>query len=259
MDRRPNLLNGAPGSGKSYTDASQGHLSVVGAEAHLRAPRVGHLWLSPSVISVKNGWALANGGTEVMHSLGGVDIAANYMGWTNTPTSSTGSGSMVNFGFLYENSLSNVLGKPSGLLPGLADVAVSAFGLLTDASLDLPAGSAFPQHTLKEFKYGADVTVQTLNWLAFMLRYDVVNLDLDHPGYIFNAISPRVVFSSHFLSGETIYLQYSRYTYGDNMLLGGIWPWGAPLVGGNDVLQQGPYQGKKPDMDVVKLQATIAF
>jgi hypothetical protein len=252
----PYLLNGAPGSGKSYTDASQAHLSVVGAEAHVRAPYAGHLWISPSLIGVKNGWALATGGTEVMHSLGGGGVAANYLGWYNTPVSSTGSGSILNLGFLYENSLSTVQGKPKGSLP---EVTLSAFGLLANASLDLPANSTFPQKSLKEFKYGADVTVQALDWLAFVARYDVVNLDLDHPGYIYNVFSPRIVLSSHFLSGETVYLQYSRYTYGDNMTLGATWPWGAPLVTGNDVLQGGPYQGKKPDMDVIKLQATVSF
>lgn len=103
------------------------------------------------------------------------------------------------------------------------------------------------------------MTVQAFDWLAFMLRYDVVNLDLDHPAYIYNVITPRVVFSSHFLSGESIYVQYSRYTYGDKMVLAGTWPWGAALVQGNDVLQGGPYAGAKPDMDVVKLEATVAF
>ena len=65
--------------------------------------------------------------------------------------------------------------------------------------------------------------------------------------------------SSHFLSSERIYLQYSRYKYGDNMVLGGKWPWGAPLVAGSDVLQAGPYSGMTPDQNVVKLQAEIAF
>jgi hypothetical protein len=259
----PYLLTGLPGSGKSYEDAAQAHLSVVGAVANISAPYAGRLWISPSFISVKNGWALANGGTEVMHSLGGLGVAGNYMGWNNTPSSSTGSGSMFNLGFLYENTLSSIQGKPRGSMR--PEVTLNVFGLLADASFDLPAGSTFPgpglpaQNSLKAFKYGADVTVQTLDWLAFMLRYDAVNVDLAHPGYVYNVVTPRVVFSSHFLSGESIYLQYSRYRYGDNMLLGQVWPWGAAVVQGNDVLQSGAYQGKKPDTDVVKLQATIGF
>jgi hypothetical protein len=241
---------------RSFAAAKQAHLTTLGAEASLTAPYAGRLWISPSYINVRNGWALANTGTEVMHSLGGLGIASNYMAWTGASTDSTGSGTMLNLGFLYENTLSGIQGRaPGSVLP---EVTLNVFGLLANASLDLPAGST-TQKSLKQFKYGADVTVQALSWLAFMIRYDTVNYDLDHPAYIYAVITPRAVFSSHFLSGERIYLQYSRYIYGDKMVLSGKWPWGGPLVAGSDILQEGPYAGQKPDEDVVKLQAEIAF
>jgi hypothetical protein len=214
------------------------------------------LWISPSYINVRNGWALNNAGTEVMHSLGGMGIATNYMAWVGSPTDSTGTGSMFNLGFLYENTLSGVQGKAPGSVP---EVTLSIFGLLTNASLDLPAGSSVTQNSIKQFKYGADLTLQSLTWLAFMLRGDVVNYDRDHPGLIFASITPRVIISSHFLSSERIYIQYSRYIYGDKIVLNGIWPWNAPLLPGANVFQQGPYSGKKPDENVVKVQADIAF
>jgi hypothetical protein len=252
----PNLAQQSTTGPKSYTAVSEAHLSVLGAEVTVSAPIAGRLWVSPSYISVKNGWALNNGGTEVMNALGGAGIATNYMAWANAPASSTGSGSMFNFGFLYENSLSVIQGKPKWSV--MPEVTLNVFGLLADASLDLPAGSKV-QNSIKELKYGADLTVQALDWLALMGRFDVVNMDLDHPAYIFNAVTARMIFSTHFLSTESIYLQYSRYTYGDKMTLAGTWPWGAPLVAGNNILQGGPYAGWKPDMDVIKLQATVAF
>jgi hypothetical protein len=43
------------------------------------------------------------------------------------------------------------------------------------------------------------------------------------------------------------------------MVLNGTWLWGAPLVAGSNILQGGPYSGQKPDMDVIELQATVAF
>jgi len=104
-----------------------------------------------------------------------------------------------------------------------------------------------------------DVTLQAESWIAFMLRFDAVNYDRDNSGFVFAAVTPRVIVSSHFLSSERIYLQYSRYFYGDKMVLAGLWPWNQPLVAGSDVLQQGPYAGKKPDENIVKLQADIAF
>jgi hypothetical protein len=243
--------------GKAFTDAKNAHLTVLGGEANLRAPHAGHLWVSPSYISVRNGWALANGGTEVMHSLGGAGIATNYLGWNNTPTSSTGSGTMLNLGVMYENTLSGIEGKaPGSVLP---DVTLSVFGLLSRSKLALPAGSTFPQNTLNELKEGVDVTVQALDWLGLMLRYDLVNLDTDHAGYIYSAITSRLIFSTHFLSNARAYLQYSRYSYGDHMQLAGTWPWGAPLVAGTDILQSGAYAHTRPDYNVVKIQAEIAF
>lgn len=43
------------------------------------------------------------------------------------------------------------------------------------------------------------------------------------------------------------------------MVLKGKWPWGEPLVAGSLITQGGPYADEKPDMDVVKLQASVAF
>jgi hypothetical protein len=253
----PNLTQQSMPGDKSFAAAQQAHLSVAGVEANLRAPYWGHLWISPSILSVRNGWALANAGTEVMHSLSAAGVATNYMAYTGSPTDSTGSGSMFNLGFLYENTLSGLQGHAPGNVP---EVTVSFFGLLADAKLNLPtATTTLTQNTIKQFKYGADATLQAATWFALMLRYDAVNYNIGSPGYVFAAITPRVVFSSHFLSSERIYLQYSRYVYGDRMVLAGTWPWNAPLVAGSNVLQQGPYAGMTPDQNVVKLQAEIAF
>lgn len=255
--------NTTQGSQTSFGLTKKAHLTVLGAEANIHAPVWGHLWLSPSYIDVRNGYAL-NAGTEVMHSLGGRNLATNYLFFVSDLTQSTGSGSLLNLGAMYENSLSSLQGKERGSVP---DVSVSVFGLLTRAKADLPTTSVYGEKAsneaaatgkLNELKYGADATLQATTWFGFMLRYDLVNMDTDHGGYIFSAVSPRVIFSSHFLSSERIYLQYSRYTYGDKMTLGGSWPWGQEIVAGSSILQQ-PSVGLRPDRNVVKLQAEVAF
>ncbi len=243
--------------GKNYADVRRAHLTTVGGEASVFIPRAGRLWVSPSYIHVRNGWALDWAGTEVMHSIGGRGIADNYLVFSNDPGTSSGSGSMANLGFLYENTLSNIKGEEVGA--SLPEVTFSAFGLFTEVRRDLPEGSIINQDGVKQFKYGADLTLQALNWLGVMLRYDEVNYDMDNGGYVFSAISPRVIFSSHFLSSERIYVQYSRYRYGDNMTLVGRWPWGTPLVPGSDIVQTSRYDGQKPDMDVIRIQASVAF
>lgn len=248
-----------PGSSKAYTVAAQAHLWVAGAEAKLSLPYVGCLWVSPSYVSVKNGWALGGaGGTEVMHSQNGKGVAENYLALTNSPADSPGTGTLLNLGLVYENSLSNVLGRTPG--SAVPDVTVSLFGLLSNASIDLPSGSQISQNTIKSLKYGIDATVQAATWVALMLRFDTVNMNMDKPGYIFSAATARLVLRSHFLSSESIYLQYSRYFYGDKMGINAQWPWNTPVVAGSNVVQgSGPYFGMTPDENVVKLQAQVAF
>jgi hypothetical protein len=255
--RDPNLRTSNVVGDKSYSAVEKAYLMTVGGEVSVSAPYVGRLWVSPSYIKVRNGWSLANGGVEVMHSLGGAGIASNYMAWSDTPTSSTGTGSMLNLGFLYENKLSGILGKEPGTV--MPELTLSVFGMMANASLDLPEGSKVTQDRIKQFKYGADLTVQALTWLGFMARYDEVNYDLDHSGYVFSGITARAIFSTHFLSSESIYLQYTRYRYGDMMVLNGMWPWKQELVAGNSIIQTGAYAGQKPDMDVVKVQANVTF
>lgn len=253
--RDPSMLQ-TTALGRSYTPAREAEVTTIGGEVTLSAPYAGSLWVSPSHITVKNGWALPDAGIEVMHSLSGDGLATNYFAWSGSLPDSTGSGSLLNVGFLYENSLSTLLGKAEGSTP---DVTLNVFGLFADITLDLPEGSTISQERIGQFKYGADLELQALDWLALMLRWDEVNYNLDHPGYVFSSITPRLTFSSHFLSGESLYIQYSRYRYGDEMVLAGKWPWGTQMVAGSDVVQGNPYGGDKPDMDVVKLQATVAF
>jgi hypothetical protein len=254
--RDPNLTQRGS-AGQAYTDAREAKFTTIGGEVNVRAPYAGRLWISPSFTRIRNGWALAQGGTEIMHSLGAAGFATNYMGWDESADNSTGTGSSFNLGFLYENSLSTVLGKqPSDVLP---EVKASVFGLLIRSNLDLPDGSVISQDQIKQLKYGADVTVHPLSWLGVMLRWDEANYNLDDSGYVFSAITGRLIFSSHFLSSESIYLQYSRYRYGERMVIAGRWPWGQPLVAGSQITQGGPYAGDKPDMDVIKVQANVAF
>lgn len=221
----------AKGSLGDYAKAKEADMTLLGADVDVTLPVAGHLWLAFSYIDITNGWALAQG-VEVMHSPGGQGIAKNYMG-------SNGSGSMLNFAFLYENSLSVLQGKSRGAI--LPDVTFNLFGMMASASRDLEATDSIEKKLL-QFKWGADAKVDFLSWLAFMLRYDWVNVDMDQSGCVFGVLTPRVILSSHFLSNETIYLQYSRYFYGDKM-----------------TLASGTYAGSVPDANVIKMQATIGW
>src|SRR5690606_38261762 len=122
----------------------------------------GSLWISPSHLRVKNGWALGEAGVEVMHSLSGDGLATNYLAWSGSLSDSTGSGSMFNLGALYENTLSSLLGKARGSV--MPEVTLNVFGLFTDITLDLPAESVITQDRIGQLKYGADLELQALDW-----------------------------------------------------------------------------------------------
>ncbi len=260
--RDPRLTADASVSdGKSYRDAEQAHFALVGAELRLRLPYVGRLWLSPSYIDVRNGWALAGGGgIEVMHSQNGYGIAQNDLAWTNDAKASTGSGTMANLGALYVLALSDLL--PDSRLP---EMKLSVFGLATRAKLDLPppAEGTQPlinQNQITQIKYGADLSIFPKRWYSLMVRADQVVYNMDHAGYIFSSLMGRLSLYSGFQAGACIYLQYAHYIYGDKMVLGGTWPWNTNLIaGGTDIHAIGVYSQAKPDADVVTLQAQVRF
>ncbi|HKO90525.1 MAG TPA: hypothetical protein VJU61_05200, partial [Polyangiaceae bacterium] len=184
--RDPNLYQSTV-VGRSFLNAAQAYVKTIGGEATLSVPVVGSLWVSPSYIRVKNGWALGEGGTEVMHSLSGEGLATNYLAWSGSLSDSTGSGKLLNLGFLYENTLSGLQGKPRGSV--WPELTLNVFGLFTDITLDLPEGSIITQDRIGQFKYGADLQVQILDWMSLMLRWDEVNYNLNNPGYVFSAIT----------------------------------------------------------------------
>ncbi|HTV19512.1 MAG TPA: hypothetical protein VMG12_12590 [Polyangiaceae bacterium] len=226
--------NGEPGGG-NYPDARAADMSVYGADVHLRLPRIGHTWVAASHIDVKNGWALPSI-VEVMHSPGASGIADNYLGYGDD---GTGSGALTNFALLYENSYRGLRGQSLGMTP---DLQLNVFGMLAHVERDLlPDATITPD--VDELKWGSDLTLKLLPWLAFMLRYDTVDVDAGHDGSAFRVLTPRVIFSSHALATESIWLQYSRYFYDDDVVL----PTSASQ----------PYPN--PDRNVIKLQANLSF
>jgi hypothetical protein len=226
--------SGEPGGG-TYPDARDADMTVYGADVHLRLPHVGHAWVAASHIDVTNGWALP-AIVEVMHSPGAAGIATNYLGYGED--GSTGSGALTNFALLYENSLRGLHGEPRGATP---DLELNVFGMLARVERDLLAGATIPDD-VTQLKWGSDVTLKLLPWLAFMLRYDMVDRDTSGAG-AFRAITPRVTFYSHALATESIWLQYSRYFYDDDVVL--------------TTSASQPYPN--PDRNIVKLQANLSF
>jgi hypothetical protein len=133
-------------------------------------------------------------------------------------------------------------------------------------SSDVPAWDG-----LRKFKYGADVAIDLLSWLAIGARYDRVQPNLDDGSIAFSAVSPRVVVRTAWKSQESVALVYTHYAYGsalreapiaNDMNHPGL---ALPRSYGSNQLNTGafPYTGgigpidRAPDTDVVALKATM--
>lgn len=227
---------GEPGGGP-YAEARDASMNVYGADVHLRLPKIGHAWVAASRIDVTNGWALP-AIVEVMHSPGASGVATNYLAYGDE--GGTGSGTVTNLAWLYENSWRGLHGEALGSTT--PDLVLNVFGMLARAERDLIAEATAPD-AITALKWGGDLTFKALPWLAFMLRYDAVDRDAGSSGGSFRVLTPRVTFTSHALATESIWLQYSRYFYDDDVVL--------------ETSAAQPYPN--PDRNVVKLQANLSF
>src|SRR5690606_2610151 len=77
---------------------------------------------------------------------------------------------------------------------------------------------------VNKFKVGTEVMWNILPWLAFSTRYDFVGPDLANKERSFQIISPRLIFRTGFLAHEQINLRYTRWFYGDDVLIQNVAP-----------------------------------
>jgi len=226
-----------PGTFEDYREA---RMRVMGADVHLRLPKFGHLWAAMNFISVKNGWALGEA-IEVMHSFGGGGVASNYL-----PNSQTGSGSTINASWIWENSIQGF--KGNGVGGDFPDLTFTVFGMMSMASMDDVPDGADDSRT--QIKGGFDMTFWPKSWVGVMFRYDGVNFGKDYaagpaadgeaPEVSYHVFTPRVIFKSNFVSAESLWIQFSKYAFSDD-------------VNDNYYLEDGP------DALVFKMQANIGW
>ncbi len=220
----------------------------MGADARVNADGFGSLWVATGLLKATQANTLAPA-IETMHSFGGQGLTGNYF---TTAASNNGSGSMVNVGAVYENSLSGIkralAGDKTDAAPSLPDLKASVFGLMTRVKRDQTAEQLGQSKSLNQFKFGSELALIPLSWMSLSVRYDRINLDQDNSGNTFSMVSPRITFFSHFLSSELVYLQYSRYFYDDGIRLAAAPP----------AIPQA-HNGATPDRNVIKMQAEIAF
>src|SRR5581483_3856812 len=123
---------------------------------------------------------------------------------------------------------------------GKGDVALRWFGLLAyTTSKQADPDPMVNRDGRLAFKWGVEGAYQPLSWLFCSLRYDRVILDVQDDESAFRIITPRVGVTVHWHLDAQIFLQYSRYSYGERV----------KLRPGQVALET------EPDTDVFKIQA----
>jgi hypothetical protein len=224
---------------KELTDAS---LRNYGIDARVDTHGFGRIYLAGSILDADQATYLSPS-IEVLHSFGGRGITENYLG---TDKSDNGTGTIKSFGFQYDLSARKLLQAlaPERPVPAHGDIQLSAFGLYSYVlSKQYDSDPAINKNERKYFKWGTELTVWALAWLGASVRYDRVVMDVDDDANAFRIISPRVSIRTDWLEGGQIFLQWSRYSYGDRVR----------LRPGQVALET------IPDDNVVKIQAQFAF
>lgn len=212
--------------------ARDGRIGVLGADLHLTAGRLGHLYLGAALTQARDAGTVG-GVIEVLNARGGPELIDEYLG-----PNSGGDGELTVFGGQYDLSLARLTygdvyqGKSPDLLLSLFANGVSITS--DDADFD---------GRLK-LKGGAEATYNVASWFGLSTRLDHVRQNTDNTREAFTIISPRLLFHTDWQSRDELSLQYSHFIYGSQVVV----ERGAPPVADPSV---------NPDRHVFSLTGTF--
>ena len=233
-------------SEREFAIIENGSLTVLGADAHVALDAIGRLYLGVAHYDADQVLFLANT-LELLHSTGGRGLTENFFGLD----SRNGTGSVVAAAFELAWEPGRTLAAVSG-----ADAAQMLRGLelrLFALTAHVKSEQSSPDPLTNRddrtyFKWGGELFWRprfgSFDAVYGAVRYDRVVLDTDHDSMTYRVISPRVGVTP--MAGLDLFLQYSRYAYGDNVSL-------RPnqIPGDNSVTE--------PDNHAFKLQAEVAW
>jgi hypothetical protein len=235
----------------SVVDVPDGNLWVTGADARFDLGAWGYLYGGYSHIGAKHALVVGRA-IEVLHASGGgeyqLGVVDNYFGPGCTaafadpqaamaPTERTGglvgpgptparigcsagTGSVDSVMAQYEFSLTNFLQMSEeggqkfwGQGP---DLKLALYGMLNKVKSDYrPVDKTIwgPTDGNLKLKYGADIQYHATAAVTAALRFDRLQPNSDIAEQSFAVLSPRLVFTSNWVTREQLTFQYSRYLY----------------------------------------------
>lgn len=177
---------------------------------------------------------------EVLHSTGGKGLMDNFLG--DRQGSDQGDGSFPYVGAI-DFPATIWAGRPSWpILSGA--MRLRLFGMLAyvKSPQDFPDDPSKNRNKRTYLKWGFEPQIGVFPWLHLGLIFNRVVMDLYDGENSFRAITPRLTFQV--FKWGSIYMQYTRYSYGDKVSL-----------------RAGQVQGSisLPDEDIFKIQATAVW
>jgi hypothetical protein len=232
----------------SVVDYPDGNMWVAGADARIDLGAFGYLYGGYSHIGAKNALVVGRA-LEVLHASGGgeyrLGVVDNYLGPGCTaqfadpsagPTERTGglvgpgpleapygcsagTGTVDSVLAQYEFSLTNFMQMSEGgqkFWGEGSDLKLVLYGLANKVTSDYkPADKTVwgPTDGNLKLKFGADLQYHATPSVTAAVRFDRLQPNSEIPEQSFAVLSPRVVFTSNWVTREQLTFQYSRYLY----------------------------------------------
>lgn len=199
-----------------------GRIDTFGLTLRAIGEPYGHLFIG-------GGHTIANNARSVprviniLNADGGRGLMDEYFGQL-----SNGNGSLTHVGFQYDMSLQKFLKYPAYFPSNDWNVRASFFGALVHVnspqeSTNLP-GFQLKLNDVTKLKVGTEIIYDIVSWAAVGFRYDFVGSDLSDSERGYHIISPRILFRTDFLSHEQINIRYTRWFYGDRVVIQNVAP-----------------------------------
>lgn len=191
----------------NHGDLPDGRINLVGGDMRLTLKRYGHLYFNTTFVDANHSRSVGRI-VEVLNSVGGPGLIRNYFG-----PQSNGTGELLIFGGQYNLSIARALYGDyfQGQSP---DIMVNLFSIGTVVSSTDPEFDG-----VTKLKYGGEISYAVLPWLAASFRGDYVAPDLSDSDEAYFAVSPRLIFRSDWQSRDQVMLQYSNYSYGNEVFV----------------------------------------
>jgi hypothetical protein len=238
--------------------AKEARLTVFGGDVHIDSRKAGNGYLGFSQVKADHILPLSNG-IEVIHGMDGFGFKENYFGKLE-PINAAAVATQLGWYGPHEDSgtvqtllaqylirLAPLLGRETYDGP---DAALAVFGMFNHID---PIYIAHAKHTQDRLKFGTELEVSPLPYLAVGARYDNVMPDGGNAALGYSAVSPRIIFHTTWLGREYIMLNYTHYFLGSGVVPSEQNPTAVPYT---------PYVDPpiaKPDPDLFVLSAQVSF